>query len=336
MKLKEKINLKIRSIEGSPMIKYSKMKKNIFSLHNKINQRYINDVNDYENSFNINNNSPVLFLSNSSKNNYRNSENLAGHEKYTSTMTNTKDSFVDISPTNGLDKFSLIKKKINITNLEYNNPITDTFTNAEFALINNILYQLCLTSPNYRKTKKKYRLAEVNVNSFDFYDYYKDDFEKVKEEQLFKEAAFFIFSKTQFQKKTKKKNYHFEKIDFNNVFEEVLYKILRKVEIRKDNNELVSVEFIVNMIREEIDNNIINPIVFKNGKILNDFNLQELNNKSNILPPINLKSSLNSNDFDVISNKIKKKQNFVISENDENSNENESSNEHNYDNLDSE
>lgn len=340
---KQKQNLK--TVEGSPIVKYKKMeKKNLFSLYDRVYEKYRSEFSQYENSFNLPQKAPDLFLSNNIHNNSHlqplNFENNSNNNEFTHNNVDQrlkwnpklKDSFVDMtSKQKNIEigktqpyEFEDFKHK----SLEYAGPLNRTYFNQEFLMLNSILSQLFISNSlqkqssknntnnnnnsnsinninnNNFSSKKKYRLAEVNVNAFDFHDEYKQEFLKAKEELLLKEAANFIANYV-ITKKTKlaAQAGKFREIPQNNFFENFLNKIIRKVEVRKDNNELVSVEHIVNMIREEIEANNINPLSLHNErKSYEDCASQDNNNyllsKSSFLPPIYSKpmSVLNEED----------------------------------------
>lgn len=165
---------------------------------------------------------------------------------------------------NNYSNFSKFQKNVNLfkkNNL--NNNLNSEFDIKNFALKNsNRLIPLNNNrSLNLRDAKEK----RVNMSDFDHFDIYKENYLRMREEQFLKDTAYFIFNKTN---KNKFKKFVFKEIPTNDYFQNVIDKITRLVEIKKNNNEFVSVEYIVNMLKEEIENNNISPIKIKNKDML--------------------------------------------------------------------
>jgi len=327
----------IKTVEGSRIVSYKKMKKkDLFSLYDRVYEKYRSELSNYENSFSVPNKAPDLFLSNNLhqnnehlhvesyiaadqanniNNNNNNHNNALKHyfqEKF-KRNSKVKDGFDEMTRKKNLESSSKTQHfnydNMKVTSLEYTGLLNQTYFNQEFSMLNSIISQLFINNSIQKQKvstnsksinssncfKKKYRLSQVNVNSFDFYDEYKEEFLKAKEELLLQEAANFIMTYMGKKNKGQAQSVKFREIAQNNFFEEFLNKIIRKVEVRKDNNELVSVEYIVNMIREEIDSNNTDPIMLnKLNKRYEDCASQDNNNNninsvSSFLPPINSK-----------------------------------------------
>jgi hypothetical protein len=146
---------------------------------------------------------------------------------------------------------------------------------------------------NISKEKKKV----VNMSDFDQFELYRENYIKMRDEQFLKDTAYSIYDK--FYKK-KLKKFIFKEITTNDFFKEIIHKITRLVEIKRNNNEFVSVEYIVNMLREEIDKNSIDPIHIKNEDLM--------------LPLINKKSTHAALEFESEFNQKKLSQRFIKSE----------------------
>lgn len=317
-------NKNLKRIEGSPIVKYSKMKKkNLFSLYDRVYNKYRNEISNYENSFILPKKDPNLILFNNSKDDFMIDNHKLSNNKNSffefyknddenNLNPNIKDGYVDMSKPRFVEfRTQPVEfENYNIKSLEYNGPLNETFFQQEFLMLNSILSQLFINSTRQKiKTKKKYRIGEVNINTFDFYDNYKEEFLKAKEEMLLKEAANHLLN---YMGKRKKLISHmkFREIPVNNFFENFLDKIIRRVEVRKDNNELVSVEFIVNMIKEEIESNNMDPIIIRNNsKIENNCNNEDNMSQYSYLPPIHSKPA------SVLNEQVEKKVPFLDYEN---------------------
>ncbi len=338
--------LKLKTVEGSSIVKYKKVKKNnLFSLYDQVYNKYRNECEIYENSFISSKNDPDLFLSNnidktSNLEEYKKADEIHYYNEYCKKIQHikdpkTKDNFVDM--TNNNDniypevKIPNIKynnnsnNNINIKYLEYKGPLNKSYINQEFLMLHGIFNQLFISK--YKNTipnTKKYFLNKININYFDYYDYYLDEFRKSKEEMLLKEAANYIINIINKKKKDQSKT-KFNEIPQNFYFEKFMDKIIHKVEVRKDNNELISVEYIANMIKEEIETNNIKPIIINRKKIEEEFTTENYNSRISFLPKINSKYETKETqedqkipflDYDMVANvkRLKKKGNFSYSD----------------------
>lgn len=97
---------------------------------------------------------------------------------------------------------------------------------------------------------KKFQGKIIQMTDFDQFEDYKEKYFKNREEQLYQDAAYFIINKIN---KKKQKKYIFKEVSLNQHFPRIVDKISRLVEIKNKNNEVVSVEYIANMLREEIE-----------------------------------------------------------------------------------
>lgn len=312
--------LKLISADENQAIKYTKQKKkNYYSIYDKVFEKYKNEISNYENSFVIPKNGPVLYLTNSTNDLYNYIYN--NNDNYTQLYArDTKDAYSD------MNKIEIVKndielEKLHVKNIEYKGPLNRTYFTSEYLMLNDIFGHIFTkSSKDKRKTKKKYKLLEVNVNSFDFYDNYKEEFEKQKKELLLKEAANLLINEITNRKRNKKPV--FKEIGPNIYFDKIINNIIRKIEVRKENNELVSIEYIVNMIKEEIDNDNHDPILLPKKIEYSDGSSNvDLRNQSTILPPINNKGQNTEKiqflDYDMIANVKKKKKNKQYGETDE-------------------
>jgi len=137
------------------------------------------------------------------------------------------------------------------------------------------------TNINFSNKRVLENTKVINMSDFDQFEDYKENYMKMREEQFLRETAYFIYDK--FNKK-KFKKFIFKEVPTTESFKDIINKITHLVEIKRNNNEFISVEYIVNMLREEIECKCIKPIRVKNEDLL--------------LPIINKKSDHASLDFE--------------------------------------
>jgi hypothetical protein len=256
-------------LEINDFIQYKKKKKQDNSSNfNKMCNKKIENIYNYERSFDIPNNEPDLYLINNINSPIKFNTNLIKYKDTynifnTEPRKKTKDSYVDMSTSrkknhNENKRQPLEYKNFNVKNLEYEGPLNPTFTNNELIMFNNLISQILSNSTKFKtiKTKyKRYRLNKINMDQFDLFEKYQEDYTQMKEELYIKEAANLLMKK--FNGKKKEKEYQRQnlmEIKGSNNLDNILENLIRKIEIRKENNELISVENITIMIKEEIEN----------------------------------------------------------------------------------
>lgn len=207
-------------------------------------------------------NSPTSYYNNCIKSN-----NNFSKFQSNSNNANNSNSYLNYNNNN----FSNNQNEIeDIKNLKLRN----TFNSSVFKSFNKFSKTQHSRNNNYEnKNRSKEKKKVINMSDFDQFENYKENYLKMREEQFLKDTAYFIYDK--FDKK-KFKKFIFKEIPTNEYFKEIIDKITRLVEIKRNNNEFISVEYIVNMLRQEIESNSIAPMRMKNE----DFLLPLINKKS--------------------------------------------------------
>jgi hypothetical protein len=259
-------------LEINDFIQYKRQKKQDYTSNfNKMCNKKIENIYNYERSFDIPNKEPDLYLVNNINSPIKSTINETNSNLNsniynifnTEQRKKTKDSYVDMS--SSIKKYQHSNKRqpleynnFMIKNLEYDGPLNPTFTNNELIMFNNLISQILSNSTKFKtfRTKyKRYRLNKINLDQFDLYEKYQDDYSQMKQELYIKEAANILMKKFTGKKKEKEYQRHILKeVKGGNNLDNILENLIRKIEIRKENNEFISVENITVMIKEEIEN----------------------------------------------------------------------------------
>jgi len=202
------------------------------------NQSFFHSINITHNGFNT------------SRSNYYKNANKVNFG--TNTIFNNNSFANNQNKDNDLSAYSGNASKL--SNLNFLYPLNNIQMNKNY---NN--------SNDENKRNKSINKKTIDMNDFDQFEQYKENYMKMREEQFLKDTAYYIYNN---YNKKKFKKYIFKEIPNNDYFKKLIDKITRLVEIKRNNNELVSVEYIMNMLREEIEDDKIAPIKVKNEDLL--------------------------------------------------------------------